>query len=229
MHKRSQVSAWSSWETVVSDRQAVTYEERAHARDVEIARLKAVETKLQEELALKNLRAKGHAVEKASLQTAAERLSQRLKCKNEKRAERWRLRLEQRAAGALLLETWDRWHAELMISRALERAAFRRQRACSMAVLRAWDLRLKIVQRLTIVEATLRRRWRQQSLACVWASWLAWTRCKRRKRILHTVAGKTVERMRNQTLAHGMDGWRHQIQERRRLVRSAVWRLWAVL
>ena len=229
LHKHPQHFAWGSWETVVWDRKTVAHEVREREKDSEIARLKAVETKLHEELALKTLRAKGHAAEKAALQTAGERLSERLKGKNEKKAQRFQLRLERRAAVALLLEAWDRWYVELASSRALEHAVFRRRRACSMAVVRAWERRLKMVQRLRMVETTLRRRRAQQSSACVWASWLAWTRCKRRRRILYTVAGKTIERKRNEALVYGMDSWRQQMHERRRRVRAAVWRLWAVL
>jgi len=229
LHKRWQVSAWGAWEAVVSDRKIVACEDRARAQDSEVARLKGVETKLQEELALKNLRAKAHAAEKAALQTAAERLSQRLLCKDEKRAQRFQRRLARRAAVALLLKAWEWWCAELASSRAMERAVFRRQRARSIAVVHAWERRLKMVQRLRMVEATLCRRRAQLCSACVCASWLAWTRCKRRRRILYTVAGKTVARKRNETLAYGMDCWRQQIHERRRRVRSAVWRLWALL
>jgi hypothetical protein len=155
------------------------------------------------------------------------------------------LSLEQRNALALLLEAWDGWCAELVRSGALERAVNRRRRGIVIAMVRAWKLLLRIQERHSMVGATLRRRWIQQSSGMksilmivglvwrcirslltlirtsesVWVSWLALTYCKRRRRIL---SQQGLRQRTRAACACAIAAWRHQGQRQCLMLRARL-------
>ena len=128
----------SCWEMRVWDRIRAEGEAKERAHQEELVQRKAAEAKLQEELAMKNVKIKGLAAERQSLHASSERLCERLQARQDTSAVQFQGRVVRRAERATKLRVWGHWQGEIARGRVVCRVLLRRQRRRMWVALHGW-------------------------------------------------------------------------------------------